>query len=309
MNEQQNVNSIPKVKKKRSFWWLKLLLILILFAGGVIAGVVLSSQEITNQLLERYFPQYAVTQVVPSAEPAPSEKPIEFKPAVTPKPTPSKAPVEIISPEAQQKEEDKLPESAEPITSPELSVESPLPSSLPAFASVTESPVPSPVTEPVRDGGYIGVEAAVNAALEHAGVDTEKAIVYSVSREKDDGLVYYEVEFAFDGREYEYEINAFTAVVEGWKSEREGREAQPKAEGNAQDILNVSEYIGAEEAKATALFHAGYKAHETTDMKVSLEIENNKVVYAIEFWAEGYDYDYTVDASSGLVIRVEKERD
>jgi len=68
-------------------------------------------------------------------------------------------------------------------------------------------------------------------------------------------------------------------------------------------------YVSLEDAKQTALFHAGYKQHETTDMKAELEIDNNKVVYDIEFWAEGYDYEYKVDAESGLVIMVEKDRD
>jgi uncharacterized membrane protein YkoI len=68
------------------------------------------------------------------------------------------------------------------------------------------------------------------------------------------------------------------------------------------------EYVSPTDAMEAALSHAGYRQHETTDMKVELEIDKNKVVYDVEFWAEGYDYDYKVDAQSGLVLMVEKDR-
>ena len=106
MNEQQNVNTSPKPKKKRSLWWLKLLLILVLFAAGIIAGIMLSSQAITSQVLDRLFPQYENTQPV-EITPAPkaTESPvIEFTPKASPTPVPTKAPLEIISPEAKEEE-------------------------------------------------------------------------------------------------------------------------------------------------------------------------------------------------------------
>ena len=295
MNEQQNVNNTPKPKKKRSFWWLKLLLILILFAAGVIAGIMLSSQAITNQIIEEFFPQYAVTEpVVTPAElvPAETEKPIEFKPSVTVSPKPTKAPVEIVSPEAQAKEE--AAESPEP-TEEVLD-----------FAPV--SPSPAPETEAPSSGAeYIGIDAALEAALKHAGFEKDEVIVYSVSREKDDGLVYYEVEFGFEGREYEYEVNAFTAVIESWKSERVNRD-EPAVAAVTEQMQDLSNLVNVEQAKAAALAHAGYKESDTKGLTAKLELENNKLVYEIEFRAEGYEYDYKVDASTGMVIMLEKER-
>ena len=300
MNEQQNVNNTPKPKKKRSFWWLKLLLILILFAAGVIAGIMLSSQAITNQIMQEFFPQYAVTEpVVTPAElvPAETEKPIEFKPSVTVSPKPTKTPVEIVSPEAQAKEEAK--ESSAPVASPEATEEA-----LP-FAPVTVSPA-SEAKVPASGSEYIGIDAALEAALAHAKLTSEEVFVYSVHRERDDGLVYYNVEFGWDGKEYEYEINAYTGEVESWQLDRSDLEDRIAAiSGNE---LDLSACVSVEQAKAAALDHAGYKEYETKDLKTSLEIENNKLVYDIEFRAGSYEYDYKVDASSGLVIMLEKER-
>ncbi len=313
MNEQQNVNNpAPKPKKKRSFWWLKLLLILVLFAAGVIAGIMLSSQAITNRLIEQYFPQYAVSEPVTTpVEIKPTEKPVEYKASPTPIPSPkvSKAPVEIISPEAQAKEEIEEQESAQVPEETEIPdvgsvAASPEPSILPAFgpaAAMEEALVPTPGAE------LIGIDAALDAALEHAGFQTEEVFVYSVSRERDDSLVYYDVEFGCDGKEYEYEINAFSGIVESWKTVRAGRE-ELTAEASG-STLDLGSYVSADDAKETALFHAGYGEYDVKDLKTSLEIENNKLVYDIEFRAEGYDYDYKVDASTGIVIMREKDRD
>ncbi len=317
MNEQQNMNNpAPKPKRKRSFWWLKLLLILILFAAGVIAGIMLSSQAITNRIMEQYFPQYAVSEPVTTPmEIKPTEKPIEYKASPTPIPSPkaSKAPLEIISPEAQEKAE--LPEIS---AAPEIT-EAPEATDIPEVTDAAASPVPSivpafgyaggrnPASAQAPGAELIGIDAALDAALEHAGFQTEEVFVYSVSRERDDGLVYYEVEFGYDGKEYEYEINAYSGVVESWKTVRADKEEfAAAASGN---VLDLSSCVSVDDAKKTALYHAGYEEYETKDMLTHLEIENNKLVYEIEFRAEGYDYDYKIDATTGLVIMLEKERD
>jgi len=317
MNEEQNVNTSPKPKKKRSFWWLKLLLILILVAAGVIGGIMLSSQAITQQLLSEFLPQYAVAapeNTVPVETEAPTETPIVFAPVETPKP--SKAPVEIISPEAEEKAKDEAApaesfdpeaeEAAEASPAPETE-ESPLPEALPAFAPVTETPAPEMPELPAENKAAepIGIDAALEAALDHAKLDISTVVVYGVSREKDDGVLYYEVEFLHGMQEYEYEINAYTGAVESWKTVRE-KNAAPAAASQA--AVAETEYISLADAKEAALSHAGYREHETTDMKAELEIDRNKVVYDVEFWAEGYDYEYKVDAVSGLIIMVEKDR-
>ena len=302
MNEQQNVNTSPKPKKKRSFWWLKLLLILILFAAGVIAGIMLSSEAITQQIMQEFFPQYAVTEVAPSpvaTVPAETEAPIEFKPSATIAPKPSKTPVEIVSPEAAEKAENAEKAEDKTETSPVPTEE--------VLSFVPITPTAEPETQTAVSGNeLIGIDAALEAALNHAGLSAEEVFVYSVHRERDDGLVYYNVEFGYDGKEYEYEINAYNAKVESWQLDRIDLEDRIAASsGNG---LDLSACVSVEQAKGAALAHAAYKEYEVKDLKTSLEIDNNKLIYDIEFRAEGYEYDYKVDASTGLVIMLEKER-
>lgn len=333
MNEQQNTNTSPKPKKKRSFWWLKLLLILILLAAGVIGGIMLSSQEITQKILGEFFPQLAVSSVeapapVETLAPDAVEKPIEFA-TPTPAPKPSKAPLEIVSPEAKEKaeaeesekpEETVLPEAtAKPEEDEDAAIETPAPEESPAMELMPAFAPSEEVAEAVETDKteLIGIDAALAAALDHAKLDESTVLVYGVSREKNDGEYYYVVEFLQGNREYVYEINAYSAVVESWKilRDRQGAGYGPAngmgngvAQANASESGEETAYISLEEAKEAALSHAGYKEHETTDMKAELDIEKNKVVYDIEFWAEGYDYDYKVCAVTGLVLTVEKDR-
>jgi len=309
MNEQQNVNNPtpPKPKKKRSFWWLKLLFTIILLVAAVIAGMLLTAQpimrELRDEILDEFFPQYryAVTEVieVPAPTPLPTEKPVEYKASPTPAPKPSKAPVEIISPEQQEKAEVvEKEEKPEVTTTPE-----------PVEATDTALPLQTPAAvEAAPNTEYIGIDAALEAALEHAGLLSEEVFVYSVSRERDDGLVFYDVEFGYDGKEYEYEINAFSGTVESWKTDRADREDAAVAAAS-DTALDISSCISVEDAKGTALMHAGYRESSVHNLSTSLEIENNKLLYDIEFSVDGYDYDYKVDAVSGLIFMVEKERD
>ena len=319
MNEEKNINTSPKPKRKRSFWWLKLLLILILFAAGIIAGIMLSSQAITNQIIEQYFPQYAVSSTEntqPVEAVLPTAKPIEFA-TPAPSPKPSKAPVEIISPEKEEKSEAEefVPvESAEPVIEekPEVSAqpekeEAPASDELPDFTPAKEEAAAEEV-KASANAELIGIDAALEAALNHAKLDESTVVVYGVSREKDEGIVYYEVEFAHGMLEYEYEINAYTGAVEGWKTVRDKNFASAAVQPALSEGSEQPEYVSPTDAMEAALSHAGYRQHETTDMKVELEIDKNKVVYDVEFWAEGYDYDYKVDAQSGLVLMVEKDR-
>jgi len=306
MNEQQNVNNptSPKPKKKRSFWWLKLLFTIILLVAAVIVGMLLTAQpimrELRDEILDEFFPQYhySVSEVheVPAPTPLPTEKPIEFKASPTPAPKASKAPVEIISPEQQEKAETEEKAEVSPTPAPVEATETPLPLQTPLAFEAADTKE------------YIGIDAALDAALEHAGLQSEEVFVYSTSRERDDGLVYYDVEFGYEGKEYEYEINAYSGKVESWKTVRADREELAVAAAS-DTALDISTCISPEDAKDTALMHAGYEEFDVKELRTNLEIENNKLLYDIEFRAEGYDYDYKIDAVSGLVFMVEKERD
>ncbi len=64
-------------------------------------------------------------------------------------------------------------------------------------------------------------DAAVSAALAHAGLSVDAITELEVELDSDDGVLLYEVEFENGGMEYSYEINAKTGEVVKYEKERD----------------------------------------------------------------------------------------
>lgn len=70
---------------------------------------------------------------------------------------------------------------------------------------------------------YIGSAKAKAIALKHAKKQTKITgnVKYTkAKRDKDDGVVVYEIEFKYKGMEFEYEIHAKTGKILDWEIER-----------------------------------------------------------------------------------------
>lgn len=74
--------------------------------------------------------------------------------------------------------------------------------------------------------------------------------------------------------------------------------------GNAVD---AGTYIGEDEAKSIALDHAGFSTAEVSFSKVELGTDDGQIVYEIEFYKDGREYEYTINASTGSIIEYEVE--
>ena len=60
---------------------------------------------------------------------------------------------------------------------------------------------------------YIGKEAAINAALAHAGLERAKVRDLQCELDRENGVMVYEVEFESGLYDYEYDIDALTGKV------------------------------------------------------------------------------------------------
>ena len=303
MSTDNDYGTTSTVKnKKRMPTWLIILLILVLFAGGVLAGLKLSTINEPTGLWARVFPEAVepTMTAVPTATPKPSEsakpaaaakpsaKPTEStKPTASAKPEESTAPAESAKPEASTKPE----ESAKPETS----------------AAPTEvTPEPSAPAEPE----YIEPETAVSAALKHAKVSEKDADVYKARIEELRGTSVYIIGFTAGDADYEYEINALTGKVEGWERLRsvaaedtvEAASASENSVTSSAAGSNLPELIDVQAAKLTAYSHAGIAEKDAQSVKSALRLDGLKLVYEIQFSADKYAYDYTVDAVSGDIV-------
>lgn len=76
-----------------------------------------------------------------------------------------------------------------------------------------------------------------------------------------------------------------------------------QSSGQASD----SAYIGVEAAKSAAFAHAGLDATQVTMGEVDFDYEDGRMVYELEFYASGAEYEYDIDASTGAVVKFSQE--
>lgn len=63
------------------------------------------------------------------------------------------------------------------------------------------------------NGNYIGKEQAEQIALKHAQLTKEQVKYVQNKLDEDDGRWEYQIEFRYENKEYEYEINAYTGEI------------------------------------------------------------------------------------------------
>ena len=119
------------------------------------------------------------------------------------------------------------------------------------------------------DKKYVGTEAALATALAHA--ELAEADVTGVECELDfeHGQMVYEIEFDYDGYEYDYVIDAESGEIIRQSKKLphggrpEGGEQDKPAEGKPEEAGCTDTHITAEEALAKALAHAGIAGDAT----------------------------------------------
>ena len=66
-------------------------------------------------------------------------------------------------------------------------------------------------------------------------------------------------------------------------------------------------YITAEEAKSAALTHAGVSEGSVAQLEIEFDSEDGLMVYEVEFYANGAEYDYDINARTGEVVKFSRE--
>ncbi len=163
----------------------------------------------------------------------------------------------------------------------------------------------------VKSGELVSVspDDAIDIALKHAGVSRENAVMFGApSLDEENGKAHYDVEFGYDGFEYDYEV----AVADGsvLKAEKEAEKENVSSKPEPASKENNNGYISVEDAKQKALDDAGVKAENAVFLKAYYDSDDIVPHYDVKFEANGYEYEYEVKASDGTVLEkdVDKER-
>ena len=138
---------------------------------------------------------------------------------------------------------------------------------------------------------YIGWDAAKAIAFEYLGI--AEADCTHLEYDLDDGR--YQIEFNYDGKEYEVKINAVTGEV---------IRAETEPDDNLPANTNT-DYIGWDAAKAIAFEHLGIAEADCTHLEYDLDDGR----YQIEFNYDGKEYEVKINAATGEIVKVEDEYD
>ena len=192
---------------------------------------------------------------------------------------------------------------------------------------------------PSAKASYISMDAAQSKALNAANVDAANVESYSAQMGDVGTTTCYEVQFVSDGYTYYYAVNATDGEIVKVTKTPVGEEpiqAQPEqttdasasqtgettpstATGNQNNTATTKPTAGQttttpaangqitlEQAKETALKHAGLKADAVTFVKAEQDYENGKLVYEVEFVTNDggkvVEYDYEIEAATGSVV-------
>ena len=165
------------------------------------------------------------------------------------------------------------------------------------------------------DSAYIGEAKAKEIALAHAGAKAEEILGYEFEMDYEHGAMIYELEFDWNGREYEYDINANTGEILKYEGEPAENTKDGKKQENPKDNKKNEQqsadrgYIGEAKAKSAALSHAGLDNGSITEYECKLDREDGRMVYEIDFKCNGFEYEYEIDAVSGAIVKQDKDID
>lgn len=152
-----------------------------------------------------------------------------------------------------------------------------------------------------KDAKDIGLEKAKKTALQDAKLQEKDVIFVTAKADYDDGRKEYEIEFYYNGMEYDYEIDAETGKILEFDRDFEGK--LPAV------VTPAGGEISAAEAKNIALKHAGLKESDIRELEVEKDYDDGIPEYEVEFESGRMEYEYEIDARTGKILKAEKDYD
>lgn len=147
----------------------------------------------------------------------------------------------------------------------------------------------------------ITLDQAKKIALKHADLLENQVTFIKGNREFDDGIDKYEIEFYFDNKEYDYDINANTGDIISYDYDIENYNH------NKQNINNNQSKITLDQAKEIALKHANLSGSQVTFTKVDQEFDDGIEKYDIKFYFDNKEYEYDINSNTGEIVSFDYE--
>lgn len=193
-------------------------------------------------------------------------------------------------------------------------------------------------------GSDIGEAKAKEIALQDAGVSESDISRFQSSKDRDDGKTLYEIQFASDNTEYEYEINAKDGEILNYSTESLNNNGNSNAAANGTDAgqtqnntqnntqsntendtqnnaqnntqnsgqnnsgttQNVNVQISEADAKAAALERVPGATEQ--DLRMELDRDDGKYIYEGDIIYQQKEYEFEIDANTGNFLKWSEER-
>ena len=148
------------------------------------------------------------------------------------------------------------------------------------------------VSGTVSDKAYIGLEKAREIALAKQPDGTIKEISFDF----ENGRAVYEGELLYNGREYEFDIDAVSGDILKWRDDG-------PMDPDDQPIPDDGAYIGLEKAKEIAL----QRLPGAQVLELKLDRDDGRVIYEGELATDTLEADFEIDALTGDILKWEEE--
>ncbi len=169
----------------------------------------------------------------------------------------------------------------------------------------------------------ISEQEAKAAAFAHAGISEDDVLSLHVSKSTEDGSPVYEIDFKTADKSYDYDIardsgevlqSSYDAILQesaGSTSQENSSagSAPDDAQSSSQNTSSQMEQsnsatisITQDQAKSIALQDAGVAESDTQFLWVKEDYDDGRAIYEVEFYANGTEYDYDIEKSTGRIL-------
>ena len=166
----------------------------------------------------------------------------------------------------------------------------------------------------------VTIEQAKEIALKHANLTSDKVSFIRTETDIDNGVEKYDIEFYYENKEYDYEINAANGEIIEYDYDVENYNIPTKEDSNNivnnqqsnnidgnQQLNPYETSITVEEAKEIALKHANLTSSQVSFMKSEFDFDDGVKKYDIEFYYNNREYNYEIDANTGRILSYEQD--
>ncbi len=101
----------------------------------------------------------------------------------------------------------------------------------------------------------------------------------------------------------------FALTLTGCRATYEADLSDPAKAVESLASAESTQELTKEQAQALVLEQAGFTADQVTRLRTEYEIDDSVALYEVSFYADGWEYDYEINAKTGELLSYDRDRD